>query len=528
MLLYGRIRFMLKMPAGPRGHGARTGAAVMAHCRSDRKKLRKFAGTTDRYLTGNFAGREAEITRIMKRIDDVRDRHRSGEIKPAAGATMLIQGAPGAGKTSLIDKLRQDWTEAAEGETAPTSGPFEDGCPPSLPDVASIDAEALNSPAALEADLRRAGQPLRAAHRLASVFSGLQFLGIGVSVDVPKELADQVIRDASRPLVLFIDEIQNAKVDGMAGEFLNRMHSGSTGAPVIPIYAGLAHSRDVLSRAGLTRLAVGAVINLGCLSEEETGESADKFFRMHEVKAAPETKERWKELVWRESCGWPQHLHNTLRSVAEELILDPDGDLEKIDPFAARRRSAAQRADYYAARMRGGLARARVLLGRVMEAISDGRDEAACINLIDSLHQPGDRATAVPRGMEAEDFFDLMIARGLLQESVDEAGVYCAPIPSMRNWCVAVAGGVLHTAVAAGDIEAVLDCLKSGDDFAARDARGRTPLHIAVEENWPEIAEMLLDAGADPQAQDNNGVAAADAADPLSDTARLFHSRSLL
>ncbi len=492
------------------------------------KDLKEFAITKDRYLTSNFAGRKTEIARISNWIRDVQNRHQDGVNKPAAGATMLIQGAPGAGKTSLIDKLKQDWIASAEEEIKFMDGSPNQGRLPSTPDVVSIDAEALNSPETLEADLRRVDQPQKAVHRLGSVFKGFQFLGFGVSFDIPDKLAEQVVRDASRPLVLFIDEIQNARTTGMPADFLNRMHSGNTEAPVIPVYAGLAHSPDVLIEAGLSRLSDGAVINLGRLSEEETRESVDKFFNTHGVIAASETKEHWKVLIWRESCGWPQHLHNTLRSVAEELILVQDGELEKVDPFATRRRSAARRAAYYSARISGELEGPDALLGRVLEEIGDvGEKKNRCTALIRSFNQPGNEYCSIPRGMEAEDFLDLMIAKGLLQQVDKPSDFYRVPIPSMRNWCVAAAAGPLHTETMKGDAESIRDCLKAGYDINARDARGRTPLHIAAEENWPEIAEMLLEFGADPQVRDYRNLNPAAAADPLSDTARLLKNRLL-
>ncbi len=487
----------------------------MPERRSDLEKLQDFAETTDRCLTEVFAGRRAEISLIEARIRDVQNRHWRGENNPAVGATTLIQGAPGAGKTSLIDKLRLDWIQAAEDEMRLTAGVPPQDWLPSVPDIASIDAEALNSPAALEADLRRAGQPLKATRRLVSVFTGYQFLGFGVSFDVPKPMADQIIRDASRPLVFFIDEIQNAKIDGMAGEFLNRMHSGNTAAPVIPVYAGLGNSREVLRCAGLSRLSDGAVISLGCLSEDEARESVDKFLSVFDVRAEASLADTWKEVIWKESQGWPHHLHNALRSLAEELIAAPKGDLAKVDMTAVRRRSAQRRGRYYADRISGEVAGARVLLGRFMTAFDGiGRLHDECIDLINSLQDSRAAATSLPDGMTAEGFFDAMIVKGLLQQT--PRGDFASPIQSLRNWCVAATGGTLHTETFKGDIESVHGMLRTaGTDaplaVSARDAVGRTPLHIAAEEGWPEIYDLLLKSGADPDSEDKDGRTAAEA-----------------
>lgn len=47
--------------------------------------------------------------------------------------------------------------------------------------------------------------------------------------------------------------------------------------------------------------------------------------------------------------------------------------------------------------------------------------------------------------------------------------------------------------------------LSNGADINARDKLKRTPLHFAVEKDNPELCEMLINAGADIDIQDNNG-----------------------
>ena len=495
--------------------GKRTnGRAEIPERKSILEDLKKFANTKDRYLTGFFAGRKAETDRITAWIEDVQDRQGRGASKPAAGATMLIQGAPGAGKTSLIDKLQQDWSEEKEREPA----------------AIAIQVDSLSSSRALEAALRRDERlfSVSALGRLVSVFKGFSILGVDVSIGDPgqDDLDDAGVRRIKCPIVLFIDEIQNAPQTGFTQGILRKLHEGDQTAPIIPVYAGLAHSRDVLSRAGISRLSRGAVINLGSLSEEETRESVDKFMQAHGVRTESKTEEYWKKLIWRESCGWPQHLHNMLQAVAEELILEPNGDLAKIDPIAARLRSSAWRADYYSSCARDGLEKPDMLLGRIMEAIGvRGAKKSRCIALIRSLNRPGDESCSIPEGMNVPGFFNLMIAKGLLQESADEAGVYRTPIPLMQNWCAAAAGGRLYSAAMKGAVEVIRGCLKAGEEIGARDARGRTPLHIAAEEDWPEIAETLLEAGADINARDSRGLTPAEVVDPESNTARLLRWR---
>ena len=67
-------------------------------------------------------------------------------------------------------------------------------------------------------------------------------------------------------------------------------------------------------------------------------------------------------------------------------------------------------------------------------------------------------------------------------------------------------------------------CLSAGADLEARDALGRTPLHVAAAfSETPSVIAALLDAGADPGARDALGrtplhVAAAIQRNPFGDS----------
>ena len=61
-------------------------------------------------------------------------------------------------------------------------------------------------------------------------------------------------------------------------------------------------------------------------------------------------------------------------------------------------------------------------------------------------------------------------------------------------------GSELHHVAAKGDIAGAQRLLASGIDLEARDNRGFTPLHTAIWEGHEELAELLIDSGADVNA----------------------------
>ena len=194
------------------------------------------------------------------------------------------------------------------------------------------------------------------------------------------------------------------------------------------------------------------------------------------------------------------HVHNGIRAMARELAAN-GGDLDRIDPLAVKREAMAIRTGYCCDRTRGAFELHQGLLARVMEEIRDTGNSAS--EIIGLLTTHGGES---PAGMTPKEAFRALLARGLIQRCpVDGEELYACPIPSLVSYCAAGTGNPLHQEVMAGNRAEVAALLKDGFDPNGRDIRGRTPLHIAAEQYWPNLMRELVRAGADPQALDNRG-----------------------
>ena len=277
-------------------------------------------------------------------------------------------------------------------------------------------------------------------------------------------------------------------------EMLKELHLGTHGVPVFAVLAGLAHAENILAEVGISRLDADSVLPLGPLSPDEAAESARMCLDAFRVGG---NRRLWQETIANWSDGWPMHVHNGLRAMAQELAAN-GGDLGRISPLAVKRQAMAFRTGYYLDRTHGAFSEHQELLARVMEEIRDyGNSVSEILGLLTS--HGGDS----PADMTPKEAFRTLLARGLVQRLPGTAeDVYACPIPSLISYCAAGTGNRLHREVLAGNDSVVSALLRDGFDPNGRDIRGRTPLHIAAEQYCPNLMRDLVRAGADPQALD--------------------------
>ena len=407
----------------------------------DIEGLKRFARTTDRELTDFFVGREMEINFIAERVGRVALKQQEHVGKPAADGTALITAIPGAGKTSLMDWLQQQWAEQ-EG-----NGPI--GIPVELEDLENRDRMAHAIMNWLPGSLFHLGR---------SILSSIELALGGFDTEPDIRCDEASPQDPTRPVVLFIDEIQSlpASRDAPVVQALRNLHLGTHGAPVLAVLAGLANAKDVLAEVGIPYPGSRSVLPLGPLSPDESAESARRFLETFRVGG---NRRFWPETIAIWSDGWPMHVHNGLSALAEELAAN-GGDLDRINPLAVKREAMAIRTGYCCDRTRGAFSVHEELLARVMEEIRNTGNTASEIIGLLTLH-----GGESPAGMAPKEAFRALLARGLIQRRpVDGEELYACPIPSLVSHCAAGTGNPLHRTVMGGNGALIAAMVKDGRD----------------------------------------------------------------
>ena len=419
-------------PPEVKGRGAQRSASLKA-------MLRTLAESGERHDPLVFGGRAQIIDKVM-RI--------AGHLPPNGpkGNTILIHGAPGAGKTALVCEIAR----RLEKEGAVTI------VQPEIPAPGRIQAIY----AALATDLAGVRPELgRTTVRADTVLSirpggvgGDRSEGISVAppaLEDPESIADLRAGRSWRPnerAVVFIDEIQNIAPNPQADEcrFVRAMHTQDR-IPVLLVCSGLSNSEDALGRAGLSRLGTENCIPLGSLTHEETLDCARAtldFVRQRGLPGSDGAAQRWAGRIASSSDGWPRHLQNYFTATWETLAAQDIPSLDAADLDATIRRGDARREDYYINRVsRTGLPISVVGALHEQLALGESLDEYQVMSVID------DAIAALPEGVRrsikgrfaaSDDCLDNLLRAGIV--SLDQHKRCVSPIPSLHQFILSEYG----------------------------------------------------------------------------------------
>ena len=461
--------------------------------------LVQFMEDRDRGKASIFVGRETELDHVRGCVN--RLLRRQDEAAPGSDLTTVIQGAPGAGKSALLEKIAEDWPLGGQGQAV----------------AVSLDPGllTLSTPEFLDAVIARTERVPGVVQILQKYFKLKSVSVAGVRIEASVESSPSSGKPPV-PVILLFDEIQTKLAGSIPDQSreqladnLRLLHTGHHNAPLFPVYGGLANSADLLRAAGLTRLAMGSELTLPGFSDEEMNELMERFVDKHLSSARPSqtTIDQWGASLRRDSQGWPMHCRNFLIALCEQ-IRGQDWQPEAVDLDTVRIHAHRLRCAYYEQRMQGALRNRYRLISKVLEEMrqASSMQDDQIMYAIARAHQDPDLDElgrgSLPEGVTAEQAFDAMLHAGIVQKK-GRASHVC-PIPSLAGYVAAMATlppRDLHNAVLDAQTELVDHCLnrrrneeQRGKLLQATDIRGRTPLMLAVELGIRLMVEHLVQA----------------------------------
>lgn len=486
------------------------GKGTAATAGPDMERLDKFIEeTTDRTPAMFFEGRGREVGRIRRMCEAALENFReTGDPTITRSGIVVLQGPPGSGKSSLAFECHRKSLE-------------EGGTPISLVEA---DADDLAEPDRVIAAVFAAGLKRGVVKSMADILSGME-----LEVEVREVKAklkgarNQTKYDGKEaapskrermnwhsPVLLLVDEFQKysefereAKPEWKAAARKTMMafHKGSWKVPMIPVCAGLSETGELVKEAASSRNAGDTTFLLGALAPEEARRAVARMLDECRIQGETSLKEAWAEGVAEHSEGYPLHLYNGMKALAE-CLRKVDGDLRKVDEAEWKRKELKRRRSAYAAKISKRMKSSLALTAGAMRCFPKGVVRRETL-----LRMMKEIPKEARKGEDClENFVDHLVHQGALQENPESPSRMCrCEMPSFQTY-LSFLDLPLHLHVRYKDLASLQEELAAPDaDPNQRDPDGRTALHLAAGGGGIEALEALLEAGADPGAADVEG-----------------------
>ena len=365
---------------------------------------RRSPNIRDRGRAKYFHGRKEILADFKERLEFARD-------DPAEGTTFLIQAAPGAGKSALLYKC----AELAEGQGWETL---------------RINTKALWDTDAMCQILEGGWKHLLDEIAVNAGFDKWIQIQGAAKFKLPGHTPQSIIERGKDPLLLMLDEAQTLGT-GMASTdvryetvkvFLDSLHNGGMGRPVMLAVAGLSSTADAFEGMDVSRFKANCYVELGPLKEEAERKVLEDWLKKEGRAKGDPTP--WIDAIARETHGWPQHVAAYAQSAALQMrtdkrVMTPQG-LQAVLEVGRR-----QRTKFYEIRAKGLDEDHRTA---VASAFASARKDQTQTRkaIMESL------VKAVGR-QEADTAFKRALKKGVLDH---RDGRYAIPIPSMFDWLI--------------------------------------------------------------------------------------------
>ena len=403
---------------------------------ADPLPLETWLDQTDRSEVGRepfFRGRDAEFNVFRKAAGSLDD----GRV---GGGTMVFQGAPGAGKSALMEECmeavrRHSTPEAPWVAVAmyPDALRYPDRVVRGMVDAANAESERLRE---------------RASDGIARVLGDLLDRGRQILQEIPdrdisvggvswsgreREVSASGVFSHAAPLlgkfhiVVCVDEAQNTPVSDNTKGVMDCLHRDPGGIPLVAAFFGLSDTQNVLRECGLSRFARGRVVTLDLLPQNDSACAIRSVFDAYGFTGTQEDREVWVSKLAELSQGWPQHI-NSVSVAACDIIRASGGriDLGHLDKALAA--AEEYKREYYAGRLAAGSSRAWLYRGLALAAEERGGELS--YDRIESLTEEARGKT----GQSMDDFLTNALHAGLLAPSGDIPDYFRIPIPSFGDY----------------------------------------------------------------------------------------------
>ena len=329
---------------------------------ADPLPLETWLRRTDRSEAGRepfFRGRDAEYGVYRSAVTSLSE----GIV---GGGTMVFQGAPGAGKSALMEECmeavrRHSTPEAPWVAVAmnPGSLRYPDRVVREMVDAANAESARLRERASgtisrmLGDFLDRGRQILREIPDRDISVGGVSWSGREREVSASGVFSHAAPLLKKFHIVVCVDEAQNTPVAGMTRDTLDCLHRDPGGIPLVAAFFGLSDTQQVLRECGLSRFASGRVVTLEPLPDEDAACAIREIFGVYSFGGTQEDREEWVDKLAELSQGWPQ-LINRVAVAACGIILNNGRQIDSVHLDEAVAAAEEYKREYYAGRLAAG------------------------------------------------------------------------------------------------------------------------------------------------------------------------------
>ena len=365
---------------------------------------------------------------------------------PTPKMTRILQGAPGAGKSTTLLYLKQEWEKTGyitQGETknkvsAPRMLYMGTSSTASDPErLLRVLAFVINPVWAKE--LHPGYMQEETSTR--GIQYGITIQNSQKTIHQPTILTTYDDLAAlfppnrwTAPVVVAIDEFQNfpGEAQSHQGLLLQDMHSNSANLPLTLVLAGLGDTQQRASGLGLTRIAQNAKHSLDCLDANAQSNLVEGWCN-HFLLPEGNYRNQLKVLI-EHTEGWPHHMYCTMSAFASEVVAS-GGDVNPVDYTKVDNRAVDLRQGYYNDRMSGAMAGSDLLVAAIMQQLCGTESIGEVVEVIENHAGAGyGPRWRLPDDMNTLQFFYHLVHQGALQ--VTAGGLVQCPIPSFREYLI--------------------------------------------------------------------------------------------